>query len=85
MLSASQTSSNNIAQNLLKNERNSGWLTLGGEASLRRALSHGGQQASWQPEGLVKSIAALEVRADGDEHALRLCALGSLPERLPWS
>ena len=55
------------------------------EASRRRALSHGGQQASWQPEGLVKSIAALEVRADGDEHALRLCALGSLPERLPWS
>ena len=36
------------------------WLTLGGDASLRRALSHGGQQASWQPEGLVKSIAALE-------------------------
>ena len=64
----------------------SGWLTLGDDASLRRALSHGGQQASWQPEGLViKSIAALEVRADGDEHALRLCALGSLPERLPWS
>ena len=55
-----------------------GWLTLGGDASLRRALSRGGQQASWQPEGLVKSIAALEVRADGDEHTLRLCALGSL-------
>ena len=28
--------------------------------SLRRALSHGGHQASWQPGGLVKSIAALE-------------------------
>ena len=55
-----------------------GWLTLGGDASLRRALSHDGNQASWQPEGLVESIAALEVRADGEEQALRLCALGSL-------
>ena len=58
--------------------RMNGWLTLGGDASLRRALSRGGQQASWRPEGLVKSIAALEVRADGDEHTLRLCSLGSL-------
>ena len=59
----------------------SGWLTLGGDASLRRALSHGGQQASWQPEGLVKSIAALEVRADGDEHTLCAAVLSGEPPR----
>ena len=53
-----------------------GWLTLAGNASLRRALSHG--EASWRPEGLVESIAALEVRADGGDQALRLCTLESL-------
>ena len=60
-----------------------GWLALGGDARLRRALSQeggDGKAASWGTEGLLASIAALEVRADGDEQVLRLHHLGSILE-----